>query len=73
MNEHGVVMQDGGSRQLGVTPSKASWTALLKWGSKQLPFVRRDWEQDAQPDQVSNPLPLTNRYEPYPLTVGQAL
>ena len=43
-------MQDGGitSQQAGISPSKASWNSLLKWGSRQLPFAK----SEAAPEQV---------------------
>ena len=45
-------VQDGGmaSSQTSMSPSKASWNTLLKWGSKQLPFAK----SEPQPDQVQN-------------------
>ena len=48
------MLQDGGvtSRQLRVSPSKASWSTLLKWSTQQLPFGRREPDLDTQPDQV---------------------
>ncbi|KAL0051884.1 hypothetical protein WJX82_003790 [Trebouxia sp. C0006] len=43
--------QEEGSGWSGVSPSKASWTTLLKWGSRQLPFAKRESDPEIQPDQ----------------------
>ena len=45
-----LCLQDGGvtSQQAGISPSKASWNSLLKWGSRQLPFAK----SEAAPEQV---------------------
>ncbi|DBA87369.1 TPA: hypothetical protein ACH3X1_004414 [Trebouxia sp. C0004] len=46
------ISQEEGSVWSGVSPSKASWTTLLKWGSRQLPFGKRESDPEIQPDQV---------------------
>ncbi|KAL0026858.1 hypothetical protein WJX77_006968 [Trebouxia sp. C0004] len=45
------ISQEEGSVWSGVSPSKASWTTLLKWGSRQLPFGKRESDPEIQPDQ----------------------
>ncbi len=48
-----ILVQEEGSGWSGVSPSKASWTTLLKWGSRQLPFGKREPDPEMQPDQVT--------------------
>lgn len=55
------VLQDGSiaAGQASVSPSRASWNSLLKWGSRQLLFTKFE----TQPDQVyHNALCLTSQH-----------
>lgn len=53
------------SLQTGVSPSKASWTSLLRWGSRHLPLMGRGSETSSQPGKVSEHLYIDQQESQY--------